>query len=787
MLDRKVLRDLWHLRAQATAIVLVIACGVGLFLGMRSTMRSLAAAQASYHASTRFAHVFATVERAPENVADRLAALPGVQRVETRVVAFVTLDVPGMVEAATGQLVSIPDRGRPRLNDLHLRSGRLPTPGRVDEVVASEAFAEAHGLPLGIRLGAIINGRFETLRVVGTALSPEFTYALGPGQLFPDDRRFGVLWMRRSALAAAHDMEGAFNDVSLQVDRDASVDEVLRRVDGVLETHGGIGAIPRADQTSYFFMTNEFKQLDTFAFMLPVIFLAVSAFLLNVVIGRTVASQREEIATLKALGYRDREVGLHFAKLVGLIIGGGLVAGLLLGTWMGSGLLRMYADYYRFPELTYRLGPGELLVGAGVTIAAAALGAAGAVRRTVRLPPAEAMRPEAPPDYRPTLLERFGLADLVPTSTRVVLRELERKPARAGMTVVGVALATALVVVNTFFFDSILHLVTVHFGLSQRDDVTLQLVEARDLAALTELEHLPGVLHAEPIRAVPVRLRAGRRHRDVGLTGLPADAGLQVLLGEDLGPVALPTDGLVLSRRLASILGVSRGDVVQVEVREGSRTVHDVPVARIVDTFIGLTAHLELGALARLLREAPSFNAASLLVDERFLDELHGRVKELPVVAGITTRHEALRSFNETIDQNLGRSIAIGLAFAIVVALGVLYNAARLTLSERARELASLRVLGFRRREVGAMLLGELAVLTAVGVPLGLWMGCGLAWLLVSSPGFNTDQFRLPYVVSGATLAIAALTVMAASALSGWAAWRRLQRIDIIEVLKSRD
>lgn len=786
-IDTKVLRDIWRMRMQLLAISAVVAAGAGLFLGMRTTMRSLQSAQASYYARERFAHVFASCKRAPEHVAERLRTIPGVQDVETRVVADVTIDVPAMVEAATGRLVSIPDRGRPGVNDLRIRSGRFPEPGHGDEVVASEAFAEAHGFALGTEIGAVINGRWQRLRIVGTALAPEFTYSLAPGAIFPDDRRFGVLWMRRRALGPAFDMEGAFNDVSLRLARDGSPRAVLQHVDEILERYGGRGAIERKDQQSHFFVENEFAQIQAQAVMLPVLFLLVAAFLLNVVVGRIVSGQREQIAVMKAVGYRNRDIGAHFAKLVGLVVVCGLIAGIAIAGWLGSSMTRIYAQYYRFPDLPYEMAVGEALLTGGICIFAAGAGTISAIRRTSRLPPAEAMRPEAPPSYSPTVLERLGLSRFVTPAARMVLRELERKPWRAIGSAAGIAMATALVIVSTFAFDGVQHMLRVQFGLSQREDVQLKLVEPRSLGALSTLEDLPGVLRAEPFRSVAARLLAGPRERRVGIRGVPAHASLHAVLDLDLKEVELPADGLLLSRKLAEILEVSVGDTVRVEVLDGDRPTFELDVARVLESYFGLMAVMELDALCRALGETPSLNGAWLSVDETEMENLHRSVKETPVVAGVADREKTVRTVQELLDRSIGTSMTISLGFSLVLAFGVLYNAARITLAERARELASLRVLGFRRREVAGILLGELAVLVTLGLPCGLVLGRILAAVFAASPGFNNEQFRLPLVIEPPTYGIAAMTVLAAAIVSGWTAWRKLDAIDIVEVLKTRD
>jgi putative ABC transport system permease protein len=784
-LHRKALRDVWHLRAQFLAIALVLGCGVALFVAMRTTMQSLTYAQATWYAQSRFADVFARLERAPDRLADRLRAIPGVQRLQTRVVADVTLDLPGMREVVTGRLISWPDQGRPEVCDIRLRSGRLPVHG--DEVVASEAFALAHELPLGATLGAIVEGRYERLRVVGTALSPEYTYAVGPGQLFPDDRRFGVLWMPRDALGPAFDMDGAFNDVVIELAPDALVPRAIEEVDLVLDRWGGLGAIGRRDQPSHFFVQNELQQLRTFTYLMPVLFLIVAAFLLQIVLGRVIAGQRDQIAVLKAVGYRDREVGLHYAGIVALVVLAGMLIGIALGAWLGSLLVRLYSQFYRFPELPYAIGGGDVLLAMAVAAGAAALGAGTAILQTMRLPPAEAMRPAAPPVYRATFVERIGWAAFVPMAARMVLRELERRPLRALLSVAGIALATALIVVGSFGNDSVRRMMNVQFGLSQRADATLTLSRPRSSGVLSELRALPGVLHVEPFRAVPVRLRAGARERSTTITGIPADATRHAVLDDRMLPIAMPERGLVLSRKLAQALDVAAGDEVTLEVLEGARARHRVPVARVAETFVGVDGFMELRALCAALGETVSLNGAWADLEENRADDLHAAAKRTPMIAGVAVRDAALKSLRRILDEHIGTSILITLAFSLVMAFGVLYNTARITVAERARELMSLRVLGFRRREVAAVLIGEIALLAIAAILPGLAIGRVLAGLVARSPGFDNEQFRLPLVVAPATYAIAVATVLVATAVSAWAGWRRLDSLDLVEVLKARD
>lgn len=784
-LDLKLLRDLWHLRGQALAIALVLTGGVATFVMSRSTLDALHDTRAAFYQETRFADVFASLKRAPESLRERIAAIPGVAAVETRVVTQVNVDLPGFPEPVKGRLVSVPDSGAPLLNDVYLRRGRLIDPARDDEALVSEAFAEAHGLDPGDTLSVVINGRYKRLTLVGVVLSPEVVYQLAPGAVIPDFRRYSVLWMARRPLATANDMDGAFNDVALSIAAGASAQAAIDRLDGLLAPYGGLGAYTREDQVSHRYLNEEFRQLEQMAVMYPVMFLGVAAFLLNVVVSRLVSTQREQIAMLKAFGYGNGAVTLHYVKLILAITLLGDLGGVALGVWMGQGLGDLYMDYYRFPFLLYRLDPALVLVAVLISAAAALSGTLFAVRAAARLRPAEAMRPEAPPVYRATLLERIGLQRLLAPPSRMILRHLERRPFKALLSVVGIALSYAILMLGSFFGDAVDFLVDVQFRQIQREDMTVSFVETTGRGALFELQSLPGVRHAEGVRGVAVRLRNGYRTYRTGLQGLERTGRLQRVLDESLRPIPLPEGGLLLSDYLGELLGAGVGDRVTVEILEGERPVYQVPVARVITQFVGVAAYMDRTALNRLLREGDVITGALLAADRHTRNAIYDELKARPRVAGVEVREYAIDNFNELMAQSINLFSFFVVILAGSIAFGVVYNSARIALAERGRELASLRVLGFTRGEISYILLGEMALLTLAALPVGFLIGQGMAAYMIET--MQSELFRIPYVLEARTYAFAALVVLVASALSALIVRRRLDRLDLVAVLKTRE
>jgi putative ABC transport system permease protein len=718
-------------------------------------------------------------------IQERIAEIPGVQTTATRVVVDVTLDVPGMSEPAIGRLISIPDRARARLNDVFLRRGRWPDPVRPDEVLASELFCESHDLVPDDRIAALINGRRRELTIVGVALSPEYVYAIAPGELFPDTRRFGIFWMNHRSLASAFDMEGGFNDLSLTLDRDGSQPEVIATVDRLLEPYGGRGAIPRSLQMSAWTLENELTQLQTFGLLVPGIFLAVAAFVLHIALTRALALQRPQIAALKALGYSNSAVAWHYIKWALFIAAAGAVPGVALGAWLGANLIAVYNDFFRFPTLVYHLSPALALLAIAGSLVIAAAGAQAAVRRAVRVPPAAAMRPEPPPRYGLSILESRWRVFHLPLVARMIVRTLERQPVKAAASILGIAFAVSVLFIGLAFFDVMNALIDQQFSETMRQDATLTFVEPRPGRVVHDVAHLPGAMDIEPARTVPARLRAGTRSRTLAVTGLGQSPRLTRVIDRVHGPLELPPDGLLLSRMLGDVLGVAAGDAIRVEVLEGRRPVRELTIAALVDDSLGLQAYMRLEPLHRLLHEGQTVTSVALTMDPAARDRFYAAVKAMPAVAGVAMRDVALQNFRETMAEHLNLSIFINVIFAVIIAFGVVYNSARVSLSERSRELASLRVLGFTRAEISLILLGEIAILTLVALPIGIGIGYLLGELIMA--GFTNEVYRLSFVASPATIAWSWLTVILATILSGLLVRRRLDRLDLVAVLKTSE
>lgn len=784
-LDKKLLRDIWRLRLHALGVVLVLSCGLAVFVMAVGMRGSLERTRALYYAERGMADLAVSVVRAPENVMRRLIDLPGIAVAEDRISGLALLDLTQIDEPASARLVSLPRSGRPRVNDLAIARGRWPDSTRLDEVLVSEAFATALHLRIGDQLSAILHGRRQTLRVVGFANSPEFVFVSAPGELFPQPERFGVIWMGREAMERAYDLGGGFNEVVFRLGAGADVRRTSAAIDAVVRPYGSSGVYGRDRMLSDRFLTEELHQLATLAAFLPSFFLVVAAFLVNISLGRVIATERSNIGLLKAFGYTDGAVAWHYAKSALIFaVAGGLV-GSVAGVWLGRGVAAIYRQYYHFPTLEFSASVVTFVGAWCAGLASAAAGALVSVWRAARLAPAEALAPPQPAAFSQVRGWLASLAERLDAKNRIILRRIVRFPRRAATTTIGVALAIALLVVARTFPAVMDRLLDVNFNIANRQDVTLSFIEPRESGILFAIERLPGVLYAEPFRADNVVLRHGQHETQEAILGIPGNAVLNRLVGSDRRVIPPPAAGIVLARALAEKLDARPGEEISVEETTGRRLVVNVRVAGVAEPMIGSSAYMEIGALQRLLREPNRISGAHLLLDSAQYHAFNRRLKETPMLAGASFLTLAERSMRQTYSEHVGIMIVIYSAFAAVMAGGVAFSAARVTFAEQQRDLATLRVLGFTRAEVSYVLVSELAVLALLAVPVGCAFGTLIGMWMMRI--FETDMYAFPYIFNPPGYAFAVAFALACVLAAALVVRQEVDRLDMVGVLKARD
>jgi putative ABC transport system permease protein len=530
---------------------------------------------------------------------------------------------------------------------------------------------------------------------------------------------------------------------------------------------------------------NEIRQMQTMSTILPVMFLLIAAFLTNMVLARLVAVERSEIGLLKAFGYRGADIGWHYVKLTIAICALGIAVGCAAGYWFGLTITRIYADLYKFPFLLYQPGFGGFALASVASLLSALAGTLGSVRSSATLPPGEAMRPPAPPMFRRSRLGGMPLLRALDQPSRILLRQIARWPLRSLMTAAGVGMAVGVLIISIQWLDSIERMVDVYFKQAQHNDVTVGFSDARSADAMRGFANLPGVITTEGMRSVATRMYFGDREERQLLQGVPPRQQLHLVYDSDGRVVDLPPDGLMISTILGELLGAGVGDAVRIEVLEGRRPVRDVPVVGMFETYIGAPAYMDIDAVNRLMSEPPMVTSVHLRTDYLERSELFEELKNIPIVSSLNIKEAAIQTFHDTMAESLMIYISFFVVFACTLAIGVTYNAGRITLSERGRELATLRVLGFTRTEISYILLGEIGVLTLLAMPLGCAIGYALTLQITDS--FKTELYRVPFWILPDTYGISVLVVLAATVASALLVWRRIRHLDLIAVLKTRE
>ncbi|WP_241686836.1 ABC transporter permease [Leptospira stimsonii] len=765
------------LKAQGITIAMVVAAGIAVFVASRSAYDSLFSAREKFYSSSYFAQGFVSLKRAPESILQNLIDVPGIGTIRSRIVQEAVLDIPNETLPTSGRFVSL-SQG---INVPHLRSGRLPKGD--NEVLLSEAFAIANKLSPGNRIVGILQGEKKILTVSGIALSPEYVYIFRGTNPLPDDKHFGILWMDRKGMENAFGMVGAFNDAVFTFAPGAQKTSVLKRIDQILEPYGGYGAYDRDKLPSHSFLRDEFKQLKTMAYSLPMIFLGVAAFLLHIVSTRIISKEREQIATLKALGYSNIEIALHYLKIISVISGLGSILGVLVGIWLGDAMRNLYSDYYRFPHLVFIFNPSLGLFGILIGILAGALGTTYSIFGILKLDPAQAMRAPVPMSFRKNWIETYTKS--LSTQTRMILRNLTRRPARTLIAILGISTSVMIMILGMFSRDAVNAMIEIQFDLLQRESITVSFLGPVSKTAVDDLQKDPAVLSAEGYRMIPIRIRVGHLSKEMALQGIPDKAELRRLVGKKRNILTPPSSGIFLNSGVAEKMKIRTGSQIQMEILEGNRKKIAVRVDGLVEELLGQGAYMDLNSVNQLLGEGESVNLIALRTDAKEESALLSRLKDVPKISGVSTRAGSLKVFTDTMSRSTLATTVILFIFASVISIGVVYNTAMISLSERIFELGSLRILGFTREEVFKIIAGELGVEIIASLPIGCVLGYSLAYLLMTT--VETEGFKIPLIISYRTYAVAILMTLGTSILSYFILYSKIKTMDLLSILKIRE
>lgn len=788
VLDKKLIRTLWWSRGQSIAVAMVVLSGTACYIAIASAHSNLVLTRDSYYDQYRFADFEIQLERAPLTAVFKIESLPGVRQARGRIVEDVNLDLEGEDEPRIGRIVSMPNHDADVLNDIILMEGRYFSEGKQNEVILSQRFAQENGLEIGDSIEASIDNKKHTLRVIGTALSPEYVYTIRSVQeLVPNFERFGILWVKQDFAETALDMNEACNNIVGSVENPEELDALLDKAEDILDSYGVFAKVKREDQISNRFISDEIKGLEVTAKIIPGLFQGIAALILLVLLNRMVRKERTEIGLLKAYGYSNFAVAFYYIKYALVLSLAGCLGGFIIGQWLAGGMIKMYVEFYNFPILRSRVYPEVLARSVAIGVVFAAFGALSAAVRAARIQPAESMRPEAPKYAHRTLFERIPLLWRTLSFTwKMIARNISRNAFRATLNAFGVMISSGLLITGFFMLDAMDYMLHFQFEQVQREDVKVNFESERGKDALYEAMRFNHVRYAEPLLQYPFEITHGWHKKDIAIIGLPNGAELQKLVNADEEPVPVGEEGLVLSKRLAQDLNVGVGAVMRVKPLMGRiEKERDLVVSKVVEQYLGASAYMNINALSRVLDENFAMNAVLLRTDRGMEATLNKQLKDVPGVAAVEVKSESLKGLQNTIEQSAQISNTMMIGFAAIIAFAIIYNITSISLAERQRELASLRVLGFSREEVGRILYHENFALGFLGLILGIPFGIGICRLLVNA--YDNELYRLPFHISNSTYVTATVCSIIFVVIANLAVRHKINRLDMVEVLKERE
>ncbi|WP_339735419.1 FtsX-like permease family protein [uncultured Gimesia sp.] len=792
VLHRKLLRELFAAKGVLAAIISIIAVGIGCFIAMSSTYDNLEYSRKNYYRLCHMADFSVELKKVPIGDLATLTDVPGVINILPRIIFEVTASLEGVEKPLSGKVVSLPAHENAPINSIVIKQGSYFTDQRQEEVIVNDAFARAHNLRPGDRIQLILNNRLQDLLIVGTAISSEYVYLIGPGGLVPEPETYGVFYLKHNYAEDVFGFEGAANQILGQLAPEFQnanrVRQVLDQLELNLDDFGVFSTTPLEQQSSHWFLKSEIDGLKVSATILPTIFLIVAALALNLLMSRMAEQQRTVVGTFKALGYSNQEMFLHFIQF-GLLIGiAGGIFGTLIGYSLAGAMTAQYRNFFEFPSLTNQMYPRVILLGMLISVFFAVLGTFRGVRSVVRLSPAEAMRPKPPLRARRILLEKIQVFwNALDFRWQLVLRDIFRNRTRTLGGLLSATVGAMLLLVTFSMYDSAFALLDFQYDKLLLSDIDIGFKDDHDYSAFYESQQIPGVDYAEPLFQVGCTLKNGIHEKKVGIIGILSDARLTIPRDTAGARVEVPQTGILVTRKLADILQVQAGDSIKMIPVSGDRIARQVPVMKIIDSYLGLSVYADFHYLNRLMGESSSLTSVQLKTNPRpaVTRQIYRELKQVPAIQSVNSIRDQKDKLQEVLVEQMVVMIVVVIIFSCLIFFGSILNASLISLSERQQEIATLRVLGYTPAEVGSIFLRESLCINLpgilLGLPTGYWAAKGI------NIAYDTELFRMPFTIGTMSWVYTVLLGILFTLISHWPVQKAIQKMDWLTALNVKE
>lgn len=785
MLLLKTWRDIGARKGQFIALIVLVALGITSYVSFISGYEDLhTSAEASY-AQLKFEDFSTQVLGAPKGVVNTIRKLPDVAAAEGQLIVDTPLDIDPRVQM-TARVIGIPVDHRLSVNNILVLSGSYVTAGKRD-VLLHPILANRRGVQIGDRLTLDVLGQKRGVRVAGIATGPEYFYPARSKSDASGPDEFTILWMAQSEVERLFHEPGTITSISIRADPGVDQNKLIARMEKILKPYGIVDTVKRADVPSNFLLQQKVQGIQSMAFFMPALILAISSLSLAIALSRLVQSQRGEIGLAKALGYRDWQLLVHYLLFSVFIALAGSAIGFALGQLAAVQITQLYASFFTIPYLAHEVHLNVVVGSVLLSTVTCVLAGLVPAYRSAQMPPAMAMHSDPnialPASKKPLVEEYLGWAMPRAFTVHIPLRNVFRAKRRSLYTIVGISFALILTVTTWSLFDSLSYMINWQLGTAERWDMIAAFDKNFYGDRPRQIQFWQGVEKVEPVLMLPVTIRANDTVHDGVVTAMsPKDTfhGFSIVNGEPADR-ALVGDGLVMTPPVAKKLGVDVGDTVSVDTPY-INDARKMKVLALSDELWGAPIFTSLDAGRKLADSNDQvYNALYLNVNPRDSNAVKKRMEGLP---GILTV-QAKGGFARLINQYLGLYYAMGgilLAFGWAIAFVVIYTTFTANIVERTREIATMRTIGEDRAHLAAMITIENLLLAIVGIPLGVWLGVRAAQAMYSS--FSTEAYTLKAVIFPLSVVYVTVSLIIVLLLSEIPPIRRIFRLDLAEATK---
>lgn len=785
VLFRKLIRDIKEAKGQFISILIVVTIGVMFYSGINSTFRNLMNASTKYYSDYRFGDIWVDFYKAPESVMDRINALPYVKMSTGRIVMNAGINISD--ENATVRFITLPDVKEDIVNDINLKSGRYFSREEANQCLVEEEFFKAHNLKLGDYIYPVVNGNEVKIKVIGTVKSPEFVYTLKDNsELMPDSKKFGIIYVKSSFGQSIFGFESSINNASILLQNGVELEDAKDDIERHLKNYGVTDIIDKDDQISNSMLSTEMEGLESMGSAFPIVFFIVAAVIIYIMMGRMVENQRTQIGILKALGFTDMQVLFHYLSYSIFIAVTGSILGSIFGMYLGAGLTKLENMYFHLPLTEMRIYPDLVLPASLLTLIFCLLAGYNSCKTVFKIMPSEAMKPKSPAIGKKILVERVKyLWSNIDNTWKIILRNIFRHKRRALLTSTGVIFSTALLVFALGMNDSVDFTIEQQYQNIQDYDIKVSFSKLLSLDELNSIKNIPGVTKMEPVLETGIEIQNGWRKKDVALTAVVNNPEMYRVVDKSGNSVNLPDHGIVVPEKLANILGIKLNDTVFLKPFLPGKEKKEVEVKGIAAQYIGLSAYSSMDNINNIMGEGKIANSAVLrLENPSFEGEVKDKLKDMGAVSSVQSKSDALNALL----QNLGSmtsSIGVMILLAAILSIAVVYNTTTINIFERQREIATLKVLGFKDNEIKKLVFYENYIITTLGLILGLPCGSWLGNYLMTT--MTTDFYSMPFITKLWTYVLAAVLTFVFTVMANMILMKKIKSISIVEVLKSRE